>query len=1348
MNKHILLSTDDPGVGGVAQYNHALVCGLKSLGYQVTTLQPKASNHFIDNQRQLGIRHIWFNESTLKNFSDIIHNQTGNIDLLICSNSNPFSNFGVKQIAIQAGIPYIVVEGLVEPHLAEQFSEYLDELSHHYAQAKAVIAVSHDNLKLLHQLFKLPGYQGQVIYYGRPPEYFTPLDLSIRESLRQGLNIPLDAVVCFTAARIETRKGYQYQLEAIKQLINSSIWPQLYFVWVGGGIFEPQLEAYLKDEVQQLGIVSKVQFLGQRSDVATWLTIADIFVFPSELEGMPICVMEAMAKELPVVASAVSGIPEELGSTGKLLPDPKVDPQATIRELVETIQNWATDAELRKSIGQACKQRAEKLFREERMFEETVNTIERALLPSGDYISPGLSVIQPDQHFPNMIIGDTRTCVWPYLRREISHNWYVDRRQPTVGFLSRDEAHILYNTAIKFKGKKALEIGCWLGWSACHLALAGIELDVVDPLLERPDFYESVSNSLQSADVIDLVNLIPGFSPQKVEEVAAQHQRKWSLIFIDGNHDAPGPLEDAIACEQLAEEDAIVLFHDLASPDVAQGLDYFKHKGWNTMVYQTMQIMGVAWRGNVEPVQHQPDPCIHLHLPEHLKDYSISFLSESLDRSEFQELLTVIRPYTLLSEARLFSLYSLAKQICLKDIPGNFVECGTYKGGSAALLAAVIQRYSSRSRLLYAFDTFEGMPAPIDVDRHNGVPANLTGYGEGTLKAPIGENLNVVCNLLNVQDIVITVQGLFSQTLPQYKLQIGNIAFLHADGDWYGSTMDIFKTLFNNIDIGGIIQVDDYGHWEGCRKAIHDFEKQRGESFCLQKIDDTGVWFHKEQHQLKAISNALVIDAIFFQLYNTGIARVWRSLLEEWARNGFAKHIVVLDRAGTAPKISGIRYREIPPYDYNNTNADREMLQHVCDEEGADLFISTYYTTPISTPSVIMIHDMIPEVFGADLNQPMWREKHYGIQHASAYIAISENTARDLVRFFPDISPESITVAHCGVQALFSPASPEEISRFKAKYGITKPYFMLAGAGSGQKGSYKNTMLFFQAFSKLFSRQGLDIVCTGSGLVDEEIRTYTAGSAVHTLVLEDEELKVAYSGAVALVYPSKYEGFGLPVLEALACGCPVITCPNASIPEVAGEAALYVNDNDVNGLANALCEVQKPEVRNSLVAAGLEQARKFSWAIMADQVSSVLINTTLQSLKLRDINLIIFPDWSQPEETLLPELQEVIQAIARHMQKGQMTLLIDTSGVSAEDADMAVSSVAMNLMLESDLDVSEGPEISLLPQLSKAQWQALLPRLKGRIRLECDSPEAIAESGAGEVAVIELDNLSSESDLS
>ncbi len=488
----------------------------------------------------------------------------------------------------------------------------------------------------------------------------------------------------------------------------------------------------------------------------------------------------------------------------------------------------------------------------------------------------------------------------------------------------------------------------------------------------------------------------------------------------------------------------------------------------------------------------------------------------------------------------------------------------------------------------------------------------------------------------------------------------------------------------------------------------------------------------KKQRQAPTI----VIDGVFFQLYQTGIARVWSSLLSEWSKHDFAKHIVVLDRVGTAPKIPGIWYRTVLAYDYSRTDADREMLQQVCDEEGAELFISTYYTTPLSTPSVFMGYDMIPERLGANINEPMWREKHRSIQEASGYITISENTARDLVKFFPDIP--SVTVAHCGVKSPFTPASSEEINGFKTKYGIGKPYFLLVGPETG----YKNTILFFKAFSKLCTYQGFEIVGTGrGGLLASELRSYTSGVVVHMLQLSDEELSAAYSGAIALVYPSKYEGFGLPVLEAMACGCPVITSPNASIPEVTGEAAIYVHDEDVDGLVNALCEVQKPGVRNSSIAAGLEQAKKFSWSRMAAKVSSALMDATLLGLNLKDVNIIIFPDWSAPEESLGEELAGVFGTVITHPDKSQMTLLVDTSNISDEDADAAICSVVMSLLMSEDLDVDDGPEITLIGQLSEMQWSALLSRIHSRIGLENENQEAIARVKATNLPCCELNDL-------
>jgi|LakMenEpi03Aug12_release.lakeMendotaPanAssembly.Ray.scaffolds.fasta_scaffold16296_10 glycosyltransferase involved in cell wall biosynthesis len=465
----------------------------------------------------------------------------------------------------------------------------------------------------------------------------------------------------------------------------------------------------------------------------------------------------------------------------------------------------------------------------------------------------------------------------------------------------------------------------------------------------------------------------------------------------------------------------------------------------------------------------------------------------------------------------------------------------------------------------------------------------------------------------------------------------------------------------------------------------------------------------------------IIIDGVFFQMFKTGIARVWQSLFLEWAVNGFGQNIIVLDRAETAPKIAGIRYLSVPSYDYSKTEVDRQMLQEVCDQEAADLFVSTYYTTPLSTPSVFIAYDMIPEILGANLDEPMWREKHLGIAHASAYISISESTANDLVKLFPNINSK-ITVAHCGISNAFYPAPLGEIIQFKTKYGINKPYFILVGAGS----DYKNAVLFFRGFSQLYSKSGFDVICTGAGyLLGTEYRELAAGSIVHSLYLSDEELRVAYSGATALVYPSKYEGFGMPVAEALACGCPVITCANASIPEVAGEAAIYIKDDDIDAMTDALCEVQKFKVRNSLMTKGLEQAKQFSWSKMADTISSALINATLIRFNLREINLVIFPDWSQPEEVLYTELANIIKTITTHPNRSKITLLIDHQNISDEDANLALSSVMMNLLMEEELELDDSVEIVLMGQLNSSQWSALCSQLQGRIKLNAENQACI-----------------------
>lgn len=226
-------------------------------------------------------------------------------------------------------------------------------------------------------------------------------------------------------------------------------------------------------------------------------------------------------------------------------------------------------------------------------------------------------------------------------------------------------------------------------------------------------------------------------------------------------------------------------------------------------------------------------------LKQHPEDYD-----GAANDPEFHQLYKAIYPYSMLSITRLYNLYLLAKSVCARNIPGHFVECGVAAGGSSALLAYVIKRYSKIPRLLYAFDSFSGMPSPSDKDLHQGKSAESIGWGTGTCAASEASVLEI-CSKLNVSDLVITVKGNFNDTLPQAAKEIEMISLLHLDGDWYESTKAILDNLYERVNDSGVFQVDDYGHWEGCKRALHDFEEERKIILSINQIDGSGIWFSK-----------------------------------------------------------------------------------------------------------------------------------------------------------------------------------------------------------------------------------------------------------------------------------------------------------------------------------------------------------------------------------------------------------------------------------------------------------------------------------------------------------------------
>jgi hypothetical protein len=240
-------------------------------------------------------------------------------------------------------------------------------------------------------------------------------------------------------------------------------------------------------------------------------------------------------------------------------------------------------------------------------------------MPLGDYVSPNFAAIRPDATFPNLRPGDRDTCDWPYLRREIPHLWYVDRRMPTQGVLNRDEAHLLYNMALRLPGRPALATGSQWGWVACHIVAAGMSLDIVDPMLADPDARSTLRDALRTMQPGE-IRLNANRAPYMVGELAKARPQGWSLFFINGGPERTSALDDVVACEPFAARDAAMIFHNLASPHVGAAVRHLAGRGWSVRIQHTMQIMAIASRGNIRPPVHRPDPRISWRIPEHLAD--------------------------------------------------------------------------------------------------------------------------------------------------------------------------------------------------------------------------------------------------------------------------------------------------------------------------------------------------------------------------------------------------------------------------------------------------------------------------------------------------------------------------------------------------------------------------------------------------------------------------------------------------------------------------------------------------------------------------------------------------------
>ncbi len=193
------------------------------------------------------------------------------------------------------------------------------------------------------------------------------------------------------------------------------------------------------------------------------------------------------------------------------------------------------------------------------------------------------------------------------------------------------------------------------------------------------------------------------------------------------------------------------------------------------------------------------------------------------------QLLTEVQRFTMTNAERLVMLSRGVKHVVNAKVPGAIVECGVWRGGSMMVVAKTLQRIDARDRRLYLFDTFEGMPEPSDQDRtvFGDVAAEKfearrrAGAGPDWTRAGIEEVRRNMASTGYPQELVEYVAGKVEETLPARAPD--GIALLRLDTNWYESTRHELETLWPRVSQGGIVIFDDYGHWEGCRRAVDEY---------------------------------------------------------------------------------------------------------------------------------------------------------------------------------------------------------------------------------------------------------------------------------------------------------------------------------------------------------------------------------------------------------------------------------------------------------------------------------------------------------------------------------------------
>lgn len=408
---------------------------------------------------------------------------------------------------------------------------------------------------------------------------------------------------------------------------------------------------------------------------------------------------------------------------------------------------------------------------------------------------------------------------------------------------------------------------------------------------------------------------------------------------------------------------------------------------------------------------------------------------------------------------------------------------------------------------------------------------------------------------------------------------------------------------------------------------------------------------------------SIVIDTVFFQMSYSGITRVWETLFKNFVANKDNEnyHITILQRGNKyrfKPELNierKFRILKINEFNYFSMNQDVDYLNYICKYEKFDIFISTYYTYTSVIPNVLLIHDMIPEVFNFTPNH-MWKQKNKAILNASSFITISKTTQSDLVKYYKHIEKNKYPI-----ETIYNsvPINLKYDDNFLKQFGMLPKSYIFSIATNNEE--YKNINLikslatnYNLQLSKLLNNP-ISIILICNTNIPNGFKV--EGNIMYLSHVSDLVLNSLYKNALCFVCPSLYEGFGLPIFEAFTHSTPVIAIKIPIFVELGGGGINFIENNE-KSLYDKIEFIHKNEgfsVSNR-VDFGSKQVAKFSEEAQMANWNTYFVNLKKLLLTPKPFINIILQTY---EETNPERLKELEYCINRNLENPYVNSIHD-----------------------------------------------------------------------------------------